>query len=152
MSDDTIHILAEEVSNVAITEETTNVQFVEETLVNGVVVETTDVQVIEETTSLQLVEETTAVTDVEETTVHTFQEVQVQVVSEESMAYAKKIDWIDDNTFYKGEANPGTAAGASEWRIRYVTIAPDGDVEETWAEGNANFDNIWNDRASLSYS
>lgn len=60
------------------------------------------------------------------------------------------------NLVYKGEANPGSATSAAAWRIQLITITTDGggndDIAVTWADGNANFDNIWDNRASLSYS
>jgi hypothetical protein len=72
--------------------------------------------------------------------------------SEEDVAYKKLVDFIDENTFYIGQAQPGTATSAALWRIKKVTIAVDGDVAELWANGSGNFDNIWDNRASLSYS
>ena len=60
------------------------------------------------------------------------------------------------NVIYKGEANPGSAAGAALWRIQQITITTDGggndDIAILWADGDSNFDNIWNNRLSLSYS
>jgi hypothetical protein len=53
---------------------------------------------------------------------------------------------------YKGEANAGTAVSSASWRISKITSAVDGSVTIEWADGNTNFDNIWNNRASLSYS
>jgi hypothetical protein len=59
----------------------------------------------------------------------------------------------DPPTFaYLGEAIPGASPAASVWRIQKLVFSVDGDVTTTWAEGNANFDNIWNNRASLTYS
>ena len=55
-------------------------------------------------------------------------------------------------TIYKGTANPGTATSAAAWRMERITIATDGDVSILYADGNDNFDNIWDNRASLSYS
>ena len=73
------------------------------------------------------------------------------ILYEEEMPYAKRTDIVNDNLIYKGEANPGTLDSAAGWRIRRLVIGNDGDVTETWADGNANFDNVWNDRVSLSY-
>jgi hypothetical protein len=50
---------------------------------------------------------------------------------------------------YIGEAVAGTAEAASSWRIKRLTNA---DNTIIWADGNINFDNIWANRASLSYS
>jgi ABC-type taurine transport system substrate-binding protein len=53
---------------------------------------------------------------------------------------------------YLGQANPGSATSASVWRIQKLTFGSGGDVSTAFADGNANFDNRWDDRASLSYS
>lgn len=53
---------------------------------------------------------------------------------------------------YLGQALPGTSAATAGWRIQKLTFSVDGDVTVTWADGNANLDNIWNNRAALSYS
>jgi hypothetical protein len=52
---------------------------------------------------------------------------------------------------YLGEAPPGTATSAAKWRIRRITTVGN-DVTIEWADGNGNFDNVWDDRVSLSYS
>lgn len=70
----------------------------------------------------------------------------------EEEVYSKRTDFVGEDTIYKGEAVAGSAEASAVWRIRKLTLAVDGDVTETWASGNTNFDKIWNDRASLSYS
>lgn len=50
---------------------------------------------------------------------------------------------------YVGEAVPGTAHAAASWRVKRITNA---DTTVLFADGNANFDNIWNDRATLTYA
>lgn len=73
-------------------------------------------------------------------------------VSEEDMLYSKRIDFITDTLLYKGEALVGSSESSPIWRIRRITIGNDNDVTEVWAEGTANFDKIWANRAALSYS
>lgn len=52
---------------------------------------------------------------------------------------------------YIGEAVPGSITSASVWRIKRMTeTGPN--VAIVWADGDASFDNIWDNRASLSYS
>lgn len=57
---------------------------------------------------------------------------------------------------YKGEAIPGVALAAASWRIQEITITTDGggndDIGILWADGDSDFNNIWNDRLGLSYS
>jgi len=62
-------------------------------------------------------------------------------------------DYVGGNQpIYMGEAEPGTLNSEKRWRIRRLTY--NGTKLETieWADGNGNFDNVWDDRASLSYS
>lgn len=73
--------------------------------------------------------------------------------TEEEVAYAKRIDFESDSTIvYKGEAQPGAVDSAAVWRIHRLVLNSEFDVVQTWADGDANFDNIWDDRLSLSYS
>jgi hypothetical protein len=53
---------------------------------------------------------------------------------------------------YKGEAAAGSITSGALWRIQEITIQTDGDVAILWADGNTNFDNIYDDRLGLSYS
>lgn len=51
---------------------------------------------------------------------------------------------------YLGVAVPGTATSASTWQITRFDVTSG--VSQAYADGDANFDNVWDDRASLSYS
>lgn len=64
---------------------------------------------------------------------------------------ARRTDFVGETLMYRGEAAPGTAETAAAWRIKRVTFAPDGDITETFASGNADFVNAWDDRAALEY-
>lgn len=70
----------------------------------------------------------------------------------EEDVYAKRVDFVGDTVIYKAEATAGTLDSASAWRIHRLIISVDGDVSETWAEGNTNFNKIWNDRLTYTYS
>lgn len=65
---------------------------------------------------------------------------------------AKRVDFVSETVAYVGEAQPGTATTAALWRIKRVTLGPGDDVTEQWAGGSAAFSQVWDDRASLSYS
>jgi len=53
-------------------------------------------------------------------------------------------------TTYIGEAEPGSLTSLALWRIkRIVETGPDSEI--TWADGNSDFDNIWDNRLSLTY-
>ena len=56
---------------------------------------------------------------------------------------------------YLGEADPGTAESAASWRIQqinFTNLPTEDDLEILWADGDNNFNNIWDDRLSLTYS
>lgn len=74
-------------------------------------------------------------------------------VTDEEMPFAKRIDFISDNELYKAEAPVGSLETAPVWRIRKVTIsALDSDIVEVWASGTSNYDKIWTNRLSYTYS
>jgi hypothetical protein len=66
--------------------------------------------------------------------------------------YVTNFDQFDVATGYVGDAAPGTLGSASLWRIRKLDFSLDGDVIVTFADGDALFDNVWDDRTSLDYS
>jgi hypothetical protein len=59
---------------------------------------------------------------------------------------------IDDAGTYQyfGYAVMGGAEGSAIWKISRLTVANPQAL--LWADGNAEYDNIWTNRASLSYS
>lgn len=74
-----------------------------------------------------------------------------QGISEEDMVYTKRVDFINDSLIYRGEATPGSSDSSPVWRIHKLTIGIDGDITETWANGDSKFDQIWDNRLSLTY-
>lgn len=73
------------------------------------------------------------------------------------VALAERVDFVDPDAdpivIYRGEALPGTTTAAASWRVREISVADlDSDATTLWADGNDNFDNIWDNRAALSYS
>jgi len=64
-----------------------------------------------------------------------------------------RIDYSGISPIFIGEAPPGSLTSAPVWRIRQIVYAPGPNpVQIIWADGDTNFDNIWDNRASLSYS
>lgn len=51
---------------------------------------------------------------------------------------------------YVGKAEVGSASSSAKWQIQKIDETSGTVI--TWADGNALFDNIWDDRATLSYS
>lgn len=55
------------------------------------------------------------------------------------------------NVVYVGYAAVGSASSSSVWRIVRYTIT-NGDVVGEFADGDVDFDNVWDNRTGLSYS
>lgn len=71
---------------------------------------------------------------------------------EEDIPYAQQVDF-EGSIIYKGWAAVGSTTSASLWRIQKIEfVGLDEDVIITWADGDSNFDNIWDNRLILSYS
>jgi len=56
------------------------------------------------------------------------------------------------NLLYLGNAAAGSSKGAASWKIKKFTYSGGSLTDVQYADGNANYDNIWDDRAGLSYS
>lgn len=64
---------------------------------------------------------------------------------------AMRVDEPSSTVTYIGKANVATSNASATWQIFKITVS--GTVTSfTWADGDSNYDNVWNDRASLSYS
>lgn len=63
------------------------------------------------------------------------------------------VDSTDPLVTYIGKAIPSPISneGMAVWQIQRITLSGD-DVVIEWADGDAEFDNIWNNRESLTYS
>ena len=57
------------------------------------------------------------------------------------------------NEIYVGYAQPGTATDEAKWQICKKTYDVDNYLTQVdWAEGTHDYDKVWDDRASYSYS
>ncbi len=65
-------------------------------------------------------------------------------------AYTTVNDMPDSTTVYVGKALIGSATSGALWRVKKVIITGSSRAS-TWADGNSNYDNIWDNRISLSY-
>lgn len=61
------------------------------------------------------------------------------------------VDTSTSGTTYVGEAVPNSATSSALWRVYKVAVSATSTTVQ-FADGNDNFDNVWNDRSSLSYS
>ncbi len=66
----------------------------------------------------------------------------------EALALSVRLDEGATYT-YVGNAAPGSSTADAVWQIKRITNA---DTTVLFADGNSNFDNIYDDRASLTYS
>lgn len=61
---------------------------------------------------------------------------------------------VDDtttaNVTYIGYAAVGTATSSASWKIKKIDVSSGTVI--TWADGDASYNNVWDNRASLSYS
>ncbi len=75
----------------------------------------------------------------------------INVNSGGSSTYATRLDEVGGGITYVGKAAVGSATSSAVWQIQRITeTGPDITIQ--WADGNASFDNIWDNRASLTYS
>lgn len=65
---------------------------------------------------------------------------------------AVQLDIASSTVTYIGKAPVGTATGAAGWKVSKLTSNAEGDLAITYADGNASYDNVWDNRAALSYS
>lgn len=65
--------------------------------------------------------------------------------------YAMRVDEASETVTYIGIGDPGTLDDSAGWAIKRIAV--DGNITKTeWADGNGKDDNVWDDRATLSYS
>lgn len=76
---------------------------------------------------------------------------QLQIFYDDSGDEAKIVDYESSTVFYTGSAQPGTLISVAKWKISKTILSSSGFVR-TWADGNTNYDNVWDNRAALSYS
>lgn len=62
-----------------------------------------------------------------------------------------RLDTEGDLT-YVGSADPGASEAAAVWQIQRLDSSVADDLTVLWADGDAQFNNIWANRAGLSYS
>lgn len=64
--------------------------------------------------------------------------------------YAAQIDSSVTNTLYVGKALPGSDTSSPIWQIAKIDTSSG--LAKTWADGDSQFNNVWDDRTSLTYS
>ena len=72
-------------------------------------------------------------------------------IAPEEKNYKDLVDVVSSSLIYLGKAEPGTTTNDNFWQI--FRKQKTGTVWFTeMADGNEKFDNVWDNRASLSYS
>mgnify|MGYP001570753858 CR=1 FL=1 len=65
----------------------------------------------------------------------------------------QRVEYASATVQYVGYASPGSLTSASVWQIRRLTYDDRRRLTTVeFADGNANRDNVWENRATLSYS
>ena len=70
---------------------------------------------------------------------------------EADLKYSKLVD-TDGVYKYIGEALPGSTTAQALWRIKRIEFKDGDDIDILWADSDSNFDNIWDDRLSKTYT
>ena len=71
-------------------------------------------------------------------------------IAEDEVQYDVEVENASSTVTYVGQAAPGTATNAAAWRIKRITDTGS-TVTVDWANGSDAFDQIWDDRATLTY-
>lgn len=76
-----------------------------------------------------------------------------QVIIDTESLLIEKMSYINDGfPEYIGKALPGTLSSSAAWRIKKLTYSGMNVTDIQFADGDTNFDNIWDNRESLNYS
>lgn len=62
-----------------------------------------------------------------------------------------RLDKVSSTLSYAGRAATGVATSAAGWQIKEITIVGNQTIVK-FADGDTNYDNIWDNRASLTYT
>lgn len=65
-------------------------------------------------------------------------------------AYTTRVDEVSATVTIVGEALPGTTEAQAFWRIKKIDSSSV--VEVIWAEGSDEFNKVWDDRGTYTYS
>jgi len=77
---------------------------------------------------------------------------EVFVTNIEGADLSTRLDVVSSTITYVGKAQPGTATAAALWKITRLTSNAEGDLTLEYANGAAVYNQIWDNRAALSYS
>jgi hypothetical protein len=75
----------------------------------------------------------------------------ISAVSSIDTTYSIRLDEASSTELYVGEAPIGGVSSSAVWRIKKL-VTSGSTLSVLWADGNQAFDNIWDNRLSLSYT
>lgn len=154
MSDNVTVTTSEDV--IAVVDPTTMVPvtITEESVVVGSGVGQINISQIDDVVSVADSDTVVSITEVEEVIDLKVSDVTVQIIEDSSVPYAKRTDFVGEDKIYKGRAVPGSLDSDPVWQMWLITVTDvdEGDSNDTWADGNSSFDNVWNDHLTLDYS
>lgn len=67
-----------------------------------------------------------------------------------SIEEATRVDVASSTTTYLGKAIPGTLPSSPTWQVVRLTLDPSGSLIKEYA-GGSSYNQIWDNRASLTY-
>ena len=76
----------------------------------------------------------------------------IGTVDTSAAKYATQLDEANGSITYIGKAAIGSATSAAAWQIQRFDESGSPELIIEWADGDDSFDNIWDNRASLTYS
>jgi hypothetical protein len=71
-------------------------------------------------------------------------------ILEDDEVYDVETDFSTPGVYYVGQAPVGSLTSEAVWRIRRITESLNG-TSIDWAEGSADFVNVWDDRLDFTY-
>tara|TARA_R110000868_G_scaffold33428_10_gene121386 strand:- start:5072 stop:5635 length:564 start_codon:yes stop_codon:yes gene_type:complete len=74
----------------------------------------------------------------------------ITINQELDVNYDREIDELPDGNILKGWTIPGSDNNTPSWRIQKITFTG-GDVSYKFANGNVDFDKVWDNRLSYTY-
>lgn len=66
--------------------------------------------------------------------------------------YTLLLDEVSATVSYVGEALPGASQSSAVWRIKKLDESGTPELQVEWADGTSDFDKVWDDRATYTYS
>lgn len=71
-------------------------------------------------------------------------------LSSDKVPLATRLDNTASPILYLGKAPVGSATSSAVWQIAKLDTTSG--LVKTWADGNSNFDNVWDDILTITYS